>query len=191
MSSPLAPQYYRQLMDSRPPGAYSDDEDSLQAIILGGASEGLGVSLEQVNALQLEVFPQTAEECLEDWEQLYNIAVPVDASLADRRATLLGLVRGGKPVSIPGFSEQMDPVLGEGCWTLYENLIADVSPEDEQVFFAFVWRDPAQPGTYDIAAAQRLATRAKEAHLLVLVGESNCFLTNDPFSRTNRDILGA
>jgi len=188
MSSPNQPQYYRMLLGLRPPGAYDDDDSSLQAIILAGEAEGFGIALEMIEQLPTELSPVTTTECLEDWEELYNVAVPDGASDAERRETILGLHRGGKPCNIDGFSEQLEPILG--TFEIQENLAADVT-EEESIFFVFVFRDPTDPGTYDILAAQRLADRVKEAHLLILVGESEAFQSNDEYSRTNRDIVGA
>lgn len=184
-------QIYRVLMGMLPPGAFLDRDDEPHAAMLYGWAKGLGSALEFVYQLADEVFPQSATGCLEDWEELYHTAVPAGASLDDRRAALLALSRGGKSCSVPSLTEQLEPVLGADCFTLYENFAQYVTPQPEQIFFAFVWRDPAQPGTYNIEAAQRLADRTKEAHVLLLVGESNSFLSNDTYSRTNRDILGA
>jgi len=59
------------------------------------------------------------------------------------------------------------------------------------LFNGFVHRDPADAGTYSIANAQRLADKAKPAHTLLMVGESDNFLTDDDFSLTDRDVLGS
>ncbi len=183
--------FYRVLMGSLPPGAFNDNDDGIMAIVLRALSAGLGKALELVYQLARELFPRTTDECLTDWERLYALVPAAGASLDDRRQALLAALRGGKGVDIASFAEQLNPVLGEGTFLLYENVAAYVADQPEMVFFAFVWREPGLPGTYDIEAAQRIADRAKEAHLLITVGESNRFLSNDVYSRTNRDILGA
>jgi len=61
----------------------------------------------------------------------------------------------------------------------------------ERKFFFFVHRDPADNNTYDWRTAQRVLDRAKSGHTLGLVGESDCFLCDDPYSLTDRDILGS
>lgn len=59
------------------------------------------------------------------------------------------------------------------------------------VFLAFVHRDPDDAvNSYNITEAQRQADRLKQAHGLILVGESDCFRCDDNYSLTDRDILG-
>jgi hypothetical protein len=62
---------------------------------------------------------------------------------------------------------------------------------EETIFVAFVHRDPLDSGVYDIEGAQRLLDRITWGHTVILVGESGNFLTDDPGSLTDRDILGA
>ena len=65
------------------------------------------------------------------------------------------------------------------------------SAEEWQIFHAFVHRDPADTENgYDVANAKRQMDRAAQGHTLITVGESAAFKTNDPYSLTNRDILG-
>lgn len=61
---------------------------------------------------------------------------------------------------------------------------------EADVFFAYVHRDPAQSGSYQIKNAQRLATALKHAHKLILVGESDYGLYDDPYTLYDRDIYG-
>jgi hypothetical protein len=184
--------YYRILMGTLPPGAYTDDDVAPHAVVRKAAAAGLGSGLELIYQLADEVFPQYATECLGDWEGLYGIgSALLEGSLDARRANLLAAVRGGKPCTVAAFTEQMAGALGEGTFTIYENLTSYNPAEPDDVFFVFVWRDPTQPGTYDTKTAQRIADRFKESHVLITVGESKAFKTNDPYSRTNRDILGA
>jgi hypothetical protein len=57
------------------------------------------------------------------------------------------------------------------------------------VFSIFVHRQPGDDD-YNIKAAQNIADRIKHAHTLITVGESDCFRCDDPYSRTDRDVLG-
>jgi hypothetical protein len=70
---------------------------------------------------------------------------------------------------------------------------ADQIPADdpERIFWAFVHRDPGDGGGYDLAEAQRICDRVKWGHSLIIVGESDCFRCEDPYSLVERDILGA
>jgi hypothetical protein len=61
------------------------------------------------------------------------------------------------------------------------------APED--IFFAYVHRDVEDPGAYDIRTAQRLMDRCKQGHTLILVGESDSFCCDDPYSLLDRDVL--
>ncbi|MCA9667388.1 MAG: DUF2313 domain-containing protein [Myxococcales bacterium] len=60
----------------------------------------------------------------------------------------------------------------------------------EDLLIAFVHRRPDDPGDYNLAEAQRLADKARQAHTLLLVGESDVFKAGDPYSLCGRDILG-
>lgn len=68
----------------------------------------------------------------------------------------------------------------------------DQIPADdpERIFWAFVHRDPSEGGSYDLTGAQRICDRVKHGHTLIIVGESDCFLCDDSYSLTDRDILG-
>lgn len=72
--------------------------------------------------------------------------------------------------------------------------IIEPAPEDlgsqDQRFFAFVYSDPSRRGTVNLKEAQRSMDRAKQGHTLITVGESRCFLCDDPYSLCDRDILG-
>jgi hypothetical protein len=58
------------------------------------------------------------------------------------------------------------------------------------IFEAHVIRRPTDPGTYDIKQAQRLCDSVKLGHTLVLVGETDAFKCDDPYSLCDRDLLG-
>lgn len=69
--------------------------------------------------------------------------------------------------------------------------VADLTGIPEEIYRFFVHRNPSDPGDYQLAAAQRLLDSISQGHTLGVVGESIQFLTDDPFSLTNRDLLGA
>jgi len=58
-------------------------------------------------------------------------------------------------------------------------------------FTFFVHREPSDPGEYSIRNAQRSMDRFAQGHTVGAVGESDDFLTDDPFSLTDRDVLGS
>jgi hypothetical protein len=63
--------------------------------------------------------------------------------------------------------------------------------DDDDIFRAFIHRDPEDDGNYDIFEAQQICDRMKQAHTLITVGESDCFLCDDDYSLTDRDVLGS
>jgi hypothetical protein len=74
---------------------------------------------------------------------------------------------------------------------LFEQRLSNLHADNpDQIFFTFVWRRPGDAGVYDLTSAQRLADRMAPGHVLIAVGESCVFQVNDPYSLTDRDILG-
>lgn len=71
-----------------------------------------------------------------------------------------------------------------------EFLTSEVNDASD-IFFGFVKRSSFDLESYDLANAQRVADRAKQAHTLLLVGESNEFAVDDLMSLVDRDTLGA
>jgi hypothetical protein len=79
----------------------------------------------------------------------------------------------------------------EGNVELIEKPLAIVPAENpEEIFAAFVHREPTDPGSYNLAEAQRTLDRMKLGHTLITVGESDWLLCDDPYSLTDRDVLG-
>jgi len=75
---------------------------------------------------------------------------------------------------------------------IIEHTLATVPAGDpEEKFHAFVHRDPDDAGTYQLDKAQRELDRAKQAHTYMRIGESDCFRCDDPYSLTDRDVLGS
>lgn len=68
-------------------------------------------------------------------------------------------------------------------------LVPATSPTNK--FFFFVHRDPNDVGNYNVKTAQTVLDRVKSAHTLGIVGESDCFRCDDPYSLTDRDVLGS
>lgn len=68
----------------------------------------------------------------------------------------------------------------------YCDLVGDAS----RIFEATVIRRPSDSGSCDLATAQRVCDSAKQAHTLIIVGESDEFLCDDDGSLCDRDLLG-
>jgi hypothetical protein len=167
--------------------------DNLVRTLVRGVAAAVGghgtVLLDQ---LATEVFPQFSEELLPEWEALLEIVPPAAATTDERRAALLTKWRGGVSLSVSDLKKVLAPILGQ------DEADVDAREADPALasgtcgaFTAFVFRDPTLPGSCNVREAQRAADRLKSAHVRILVGESIDFLTNDPLSLTNRDLLGA
>lgn len=68
--------------------------------------------------------------------------------------------------------------------------VTAASGDQSDIFFAFIHRSPDDPGTYDLQNAQRQMDKCKQAHTLILVGESDVARYDDPHSLFDRDIYG-
>jgi hypothetical protein len=74
---------------------------------------------------------------------------------------------------------------------IHEKKIGEIpSTEQWAIFRAFVHRDPLDSGSYQLAEPQKICDRVKWGHTIIIVGESDSFLTDDEYSLTDRDILG-
>lgn len=62
---------------------------------------------------------------------------------------------------------------------------------EDGAFVGFVHREPTDAGRYNLGDAQRIMDRCKQAHTLILVGESDCFRFDDPNSLFDRDVFGS
>lgn len=69
--------------------------------------------------------------------------------------------------------------------------IVDLSGKADDIFTSFVHRDPTDPGSFNVQQAQRTLDVVAQGHTLGVVGESDVFLTDDPSSLTDRDVLGS
>lgn len=62
---------------------------------------------------------------------------------------------------------------------------------EREIFYGFVHCDPYDSGEYNLKKAQAILDRIKQAHTFIRIGESDCFRCDDPYSLTERDILGS
>jgi len=105
-------EYYRILKGMRPPGAYSDDDESVSCRHYKAFASGLGdYSQAQLDALRREVFPQLAEDCIGDWERLLGVVPAANAPLEERRAAVVAAWRGGIGSSGPELRQILAPLL--------------------------------------------------------------------------------
>ena len=93
------------------------------------------------------------------------------------------------------FQEALASILGQesGDVVVIETTRAQAiaQNDDQEIYRFFVYRDPTDPGTYDIVAAQEEIDRIAQSHTKGHAIESIGMIVNDPFSLVNRDIIGA
>lgn len=175
-----------------------DTDCTARILAYGAATAAGGHGHLLLDLLETELFPQLASELLPEWEAMLEIVPPSGATDDERREALLTKWRGGVSLSVGDLRKVLAPVLDQ----LEANVdIREADPTETSgtcgVFTAFVFRDPTLAGadggtaSYNIREAQRACDRLKSGHVRILVGESEDFLTNDPYSLTNRDILGS
>lgn len=88
-----------------------------------------------------------------------------------------------------GFAVQLTMDTQHNNVRIHEHRLTTVGDASD-IFFCFVHRPSSDSGDYDINNAIRICDRIKDAHTVVGVGESVAFLTDDPESLTDRDVLG-
>lgn len=98
-----AADYYRDLfLDMLPPGAFSVDPDGIVYALATGIGSMLARAEESGDALAAEALPHTADQMLPEWERLHDAPSPVGATVAERRAALVGLWRLALPATLAG-----------------------------------------------------------------------------------------
>ena len=116
--------YYRALRSMRPPGAYSDDDDSIHAAIDRVLAAGLGDHAHVLaDAIWREVFPQFADELIADWEAMLRISAAPSATLDERRQGVLARWRGGVGNELASVRSVLAPLLNpvHAFWDLFDS----------------------------------------------------------------------
>lgn len=175
-----------------PPGRLRKDADStIYKVLLGAADELVRVSQRVVDLFR-EHDPAQTLELLPDFENMLALeAVGADDERRNRViAALLRRVRF-RPVD---FQTVLAPLLVMEAVDVpvieRSRAFAILVGDDQEVYRFFIYRDPLLPGTPDLVTAQETVTAMEPAHTLGTVIESITFLCDDPFSLTDRDLLG-
>lgn len=185
--------YARMLRQLLPPGPLWDPStDSLLAKLLRGAADELERVDMRAEILEQEADPRTATELLSDFEADLDLAP--DGTVAERRARVVALLTArqrSRPVDI---QNALAILLGQDAAdvvVMERTRAFAISVGDDRAIYQFhVYRDPTLPGTYDIEAAQKLLDKIAHSHTQGRVIESISFRCNDPYSLTDRDLLG-
>lgn len=163
----------------------------LSAILLAAGDE-----LERVSGrardLVEEADPRTTTELITDWERMLNLAAA--ATIEERRALVVALLTRRQRFRPADVRKALAPYLGldEEDVEVIETsrALAIATSNDRAIYLFHVYRDPALPGTYDVAAAQAELDTIAHSHTKGKVIESTSFKCNDPYSLCDRDLLG-
>lgn len=186
--------YARSLRQHLPPGRlWSKLLDSIiEAVLLGFADEFVRVD-ERGQLLFYEADPRTATELLPEFEEEYGFEA--EGTLAQRRARVYARDLAQPGVRPADFQEALAPLLGQAAVDVVvietSSTLAASFGHPEEIYRFFIYRDPAEPGSYDLAAAQDLVDDMAHSHTRGHVIESINFLCEDEFSLCDRDLLGA
>jgi hypothetical protein len=148
---------------------------------------------DRVVDLVLEMDPRTATETLPEWESMLDLASTGTDSERQARivAWLVGQL-GFRPIdfqaSLFGVLDLADP--SDVVVIETSRALAIAVGDDREIFRFFIYRDPLVAGTPDLVEAERIMNNQKPSHTSGHIIESIDFLTDDPESLTNRDLLG-
>jgi uncharacterized protein YmfQ (DUF2313 family) len=166
----------RLLQQLLPLGAYSEDPTAHHLLELATWADGLQAADDDLDALEPEVFPDTALQTLPDWERILGLTPASTATTADRQAAVLAHWQL-QPTLNPGHIQAtMEGVSGasvaiiELCQIWGEWVWGDIWVGD-WVFRFYVAVDQADVVVLSLLREplQVLADRLKPAHTQALV----------------------
>ncbi len=168
-----------------------DPDSNLSKALLASGDELARID-ERGRDLLEEGDPQTTTELLPDFERVLGLSS--DGTDDERRARIVSrLVRRQRFRPID-FQTTLAPLLGqdpEDVVVIEQGRAFAISVgDDREIFRFFIYRDPGEPGDYDLETAQDLVDRMKPAHTSGHVIESLSFLCDDPESLCDRDRRG-
>ena len=185
--------YARMMKALLPPGKKWNlqPDSTLTAVFLACGDELARISQRSADLIE-ESDPRTTSELLAEWERMLGLGA--DGTEDDRRARVVSLVIRRQRFRPVDFQAALAPLLGqdEGDVVVIERgrAFAVAVGDDREIYRFFIYRDPAEPGGYDLEAAQSLVDRMSPARSRGHVIESIAFKCDDPFSLCDRDLLG-
>lgn len=185
--------FARMMKQLLPPGSiWRLDPDSLLSKLLLASGDELVRVDGRAWDLIAEANPQTADELLPEWERLLELSS--DGTLAERRARVVARLVLRQRVRPVDYQQALAALLGLAAEdvVVVERSRADAiaMDDDREIYRFFIYRDPGEPGTYDLDSAQDLVDSMAHSHTKGHVIESIDFLCDDEFSLCDRDILG-
>lgn len=176
-----------------PSSLWRTDEDGVLSRLFLALGEELARVDAKGEALIAESIPSSAVDLLTEWED--DFGLPHDGTTAERQARISAhelkrqryrpadILAAVRPLLAN--PESNDPTIIERS-----RAFAISVGDDSEIFRFFVYRDPAEPGGYDLDEAQRIVNVIKPSHTVGYVIESISFLCDDAFSLCDRDLLG-
>jgi uncharacterized protein YmfQ (DUF2313 family) len=182
--------FARQLAQLLGPAYQASDSSLVEADFLAMGKALADARSTNLRALD-EAFVSSATEMLAELETIYGLAVRPDLTVQERRDLLVAKVRAardGTPQGILRSVRKIDPTA-----TIFENSCDEIvgSGDPNNVFYwalriaASVWANDTKR-----AEITRIVQQMKPAHTRGNVAVSVGFLTDDPNSLTDRDVLG-
>ena len=163
----------------------------LSLVLLACGDELARISGRSANMVE-EADSATTTELLEDFERELNL--PSTGIDADRRLRIVALEKReqkSRPVDV---QVALAPYLAldEADVEVIETSRADAiaTGNDRDIYHFHVYRDPALPGTPDLAAAQLELDLVAQSHTLGRVCESKSMICDEAESLCDRDLIG-
>ncbi|HNC97851.1 MAG TPA: DUF2313 domain-containing protein [Myxococcota bacterium] len=187
------------LVSLHPAGLFALEPGSVLWRDLAVVAYGMEWVWEQRNALALEMYPDGAEQLLASWERVYDIHRISGRSTAERRERVL-YRRKLVPNMLPSTMEAALEDYTSADWTIIEPFafrcddaasLCDTTNDvvDGGLTF-FAQADRTDVSAFNRKEMQEIIDLVKPAHVvgrLQFVG----FITDDPLSLTDFDLLGA
>lgn len=189
----IAEAYARMLAALLPPGRVWRRHvgSGIQRVLLGSADELARVEARGQDLLR-ESDPRTADELLPEFER--ELGLTAEGTLAERRARVVALLVRRQRVRPVDFQQALAPLLGmdpEDIVVIEQSRAFAISVgDDREIYRFYIYRDPAEPGTYDLDAAQDLVDRMAHSHTIGHVISSSEFVCDTPEDVCDRDRLG-
>jgi len=175
-----------------PPGWWNLSPDSVLSKVFLAAGDECERVEDRSLVLIEEADPRTTSELLEDWERVLELEA--EGTEAERRARIEALMVRRQRVRPVDFQQALGPLLGQAAEDVVViergRAFAILVEDDREIYRFFIYRDPDEPGDYDLEGAQAMVDRMAHSHMKGHVIESIDFLCDDEFSLCDRDLLG-
>ena len=174
-----------------PPSRIWDLVGDLHKIFLAAGDEMVRIEGRILDLIR-ESDPRQAVELLPEYER--DLALVSTGTTAERQARVVAKMTQKQRVRPADFQQVLAPLFGQLAADVViierGRAFAVLVGDDREIYRFFAYRNPALPGTYDIAGAQSQIDQMAHSHTKGYAIESIDFLCDEPFSLCDRDILG-